>query len=135
MGDARAQARRRPGSRCFWRASEIVRLASRIRRNGPIVRPKLDGTHIGKIGKPDKGLENKLMDDRASGGHPAGAMNPASPLTDPVALLRWYADAGIEDCSLEEPQDRYALSARPAPAATPAPPPPVAARGMGEAPV
>ncbi len=65
------------------------------------------------------------MDDRTPADHPAGAMNPASPLTDPVALLRWYADAGIEDCSLEEPQDRYALSARPAPAAAaqaPSPP-------------
>jgi DNA polymerase len=62
-------------------------------------------------------------------------MNNPSPLTDPAALLRWYADAGVEDCSLEEPQDRYALSARPAPAALPAATPPVVARGMGEAPV
>src|SRR5688572_20517757 len=51
-------------------------------------------------------------------------MNPSPPLSDPAAVLRWYADAGVEDCSLEEPQDRYALSARPAPAA---------AGGLGEA--
>jgi len=67
--------------------------------------------------------------------HPARPMNVYPPLTDPVALLRWYADAGVEDCSLEEAQDRYALSARPAAAAT-APPPvqPAPARGMGETP-
>lgn len=63
-------------------------------------------------------------------------MNPSPPLTDPAALLRWYADAGVEDSSLEQAQDRYALSARPAPAPTPTPvrpPPLVAARGLGEA--
>ncbi len=58
----------------------------------------------------------------------------ASPLTDPVALLRWYADAGVEDCSLEDAQDRYALSARPAVPATPERIQPSPARGMGEAP-
>lgn len=61
-------------------------------------------------------------------------MNP-SPLTDPVALLRWYADAGVEDCSLEDAQDRYALSARPAAAVAPDRTQPAPARGMGEAPV
>lgn len=61
-------------------------------------------------------------------------MNPSPPLADPAALLRWYADAGVEDSSLEEPQDRYALSARPAPAPTPVRAPAVAAaRGLGEA--
>jgi uracil-DNA glycosylase family 4 len=56
-------------------------------------------------------------------------MNP-SPFADPAALLRFYADAGVEDCSLEEPQDRYALSAArpaPAPVAVPARTSPVAA--------
>jgi len=76
------------------------------------------------------------MDDRGRHDHPAGAMNTPSPSLDPAALLRWYADAGVEDCSLEEPQDRYALSARPAPA--PAVPIRLAAptaRGMAEAPM
>jgi uracil-DNA glycosylase len=59
----------------------------------------------------------------------------ASLLSDPVALLRWYADAGVEDCSLEDAQDRYALSARPAAAmATLERTKPTPARGMGEAP-
>jgi DNA polymerase len=59
-------------------------------------------------------------------------MNAAPPLTDPVALLRWYADSGVEDCSLEEPQDRFALSARPLPPPAPARPVALAGRGMGE---
>lgn len=62
-------------------------------------------------------------------------MNASLPLSDPVALLRWYADAGVEDCSLEEAQDRYALSARPATPATPERTQPAPARGMGEAPM
>src|SRR5205085_7553179 len=73
------------------------------------------------------------MDARTCGRHPARAMNTAAPLTDFAALLRWYADAGVEDCSLEAPQDRYALSARPAPTAAPAPAPAAVARGMSEA--
>jgi DNA polymerase len=74
------------------------------------------------------------MDVSTSADHPASQMNAAPPLTDPVALLRWYADAGVEDCSLEEAQDRYALSARPAPAAAAPRVQPPPARGMGEAP-
>lgn len=56
------------------------------------------------------------MDDLGAPDHLSGAMNTA-------ALLRFYADAGVEDCTLDEPQDRYALSLRPA-AAIPAAPAP-----------
>lgn len=74
------------------------------------------------------------MDVSTAADHPARPMNASPPLTDPVALLRWYADAGVEDCSLEEAQDRYALSARPAAATTPDRTQPAPTRGMGEAP-
>ncbi|MGE4063203.1 MAG: uracil-DNA glycosylase family protein [Rhodospirillaceae bacterium] len=49
-------------------------------------------------------------------------------LSDPGALLRWYADAGVDECIGEAPVDRFKPApppvpiAAPAPAAAPAPP-------------
>lgn len=43
---------------------------------------------------------------------PAAARDPLALDLTPDALLRWYVDAGVDECIGEEPLDRYALSAR-----------------------
>jgi DNA polymerase len=51
--------------------------------------------------------------------------NTDDDLRDPLAMLRWLADVGVDEAVLEQPVDRYAAPAAAAPAATvsrPAPP-------------
>lgn len=67
------------------------------------------------------------------------AADPLSVDLSPEALLRWYVDAGVDECVGDEALDRYALSARllaeaqarraQAPAARPAAPPRAAPPG------
>lgn len=40
------------------------------------------------------------------------ALDPTAIDLSPEAILRWYADAGVDECMLEAPVDRYELSAR-----------------------
>lgn len=45
-------------------------------------------------------------------------------LSDPAALLRWYVDAGVDECIGEAPVDRFKPAPPPPPAIAPAPPTP-----------
>lgn len=52
-------------------------------------------------------------------------------LSDPAALLRWYADAGVDECIGEAPVDRFKPVPPAAPAAVPVITPPVPPAGPG----